>query len=189
MIRFSFIIYVLLVGTALFSQTRELHMNTQVAIPSCDPDTLLVYDTTTYSHDIFGIARDTSKLFVQKKSTSVSYKAVTIEVTCDIQSDNYLVCGHDNGALARAPIGSEINALQRTWYADMTGAIGTVNLELDLALITAIIGSPPTDVKILVANNPGYVNYATIEATSVVAGIAYFEGIPLYNKYFTFSAP
>lgn len=188
MIRGLSIIILIIIQNVLWSQNAA-HVNIESRIPICDPDTLLVFDTTVYGNDIFGVGRDTAKIFYQPKSTSVSYKAVTIEVTTDIKSDHYLVCGHDNGSLVRAPIGSETNALQRTWYADMSGAVGTVNMELDLALITAVIGSPPADVKILIANNAAFTNYHTIEATSVVAGIAYFEGIPLYSKYFTFSAP
>lgn len=33
-----------------------------------------------------------------------------------------------------------------------------------------------------------FANKNVIEASGLVAGIAYFQGIPLYDKYFTFSA-
>lgn len=174
--------------TQLYSQTNaSVRLENQG--PDCEFDTIVIYDPSLYGFDIFGVGRDTAKLFEQKKSTCTQYKAVTIEVTLDMQSDNYLLCGHNNGSLIRLPIGTETNALQRKWFSNMTGAIGTVDMELRLSLISALVGSPPSAVKILIADNPAFTNYYAIEATSVVAGIAYFKGLPLYDKYFTFSAP
>ncbi len=158
-------------------------------IPDCFEDTIIVYDNpSTYNHDIFGIGNDTSLLFYAKKSTSVSYPAVTVETTTEISSNNYLVCGHNNNALSRITVGGENNVIQRTWFANMTGNIGTVTISLDLSLIGANTGLAPNQVKIGVANNPSLTNIYFIEASSVTSGIAIFEGVPLYDKYFTFKA-
>ena len=66
--------------------------------------------------------------------------------------------------------------------------MGTVDVELDLANVGANTGAVPSAVKIVISNSPAFTNPYFIEATSIVGGIALFEGIPLYNKYYTFSA-
>lgn len=155
-------------------------------------DDELVYDISTgYPNDIFGVGRDGVHDLYQKKShtENLNTSDVVFELTTEIADHQYLIAGHNGAALTKRTLAGEANVLNREWFADMTGNVGTINIEVDLASINSAIGSAPADIKILVANNPAFNNAHTIQATSVVGGIAYFEGIPLYDKYFTFSAP
>lgn len=155
------------------------------------PDTVVLYDISNgYANGIFGIGRSACFDLYQPKSKSESnYSGVTIEATIRIGDENYLMIGHDGGALTKISLGGETNVLTRKWYAKMTKGLGTINMELDLATVGANPLSLPANVKIGVSNSPAFTLTNWISATSVVGGVAYFTGIPLYNKYFTFSAP
>ena len=155
-----------------------------------DTDTNLIYDVSNgYANGIFGVGKDLFTALDQRKSRSQELnEAVTIELTNEVADQQFLISGHDNGGLARTTIAGDANVLTQIWYAEMTGDAGTVNMELDLADVGANTTPAPADVKILIADNPAFNNVHFIQATSVVGGIAYFEGIPLYDKYYTFSA-
>ena len=115
--------------------------------------------------------------------------AASTGLTTNISSGGYLIIGQDNGSLGTTTVAGEANALVRKFYAEQTGGVGTVNLEVDLAKISRNTASPKENVKIIIANNPLFINSYIIESSSVSGGIAKFEGIPLNDKYFTFSAP
>lgn len=153
-------------------------------------DTNIVYDISNgFGNGIFGIGRNNSFNFYQPRSTSeTDYSGITIQSTVNIGHENYLIIGHDGAALTRIALGGQTNVLTRKWFAKMTGGVGTINLELDLATIGANPALAPADVKIGISNTSGLTNVYWISATSIVAGVATFEGIPLYDKYFTFSA-
>ena len=96
--------------------------------------------------------------------------------------------GHDGAALTRVSLAGETNVLTRKWYGKMTKGLGTVTVELDLATIGANTSLAPADVKIGISNSAAFTFTSWISATSVSGGVATFTGIPLYNKYITFSA-
>jgi len=172
----------------LFSQ-HTAYINIDTNVIDCGTDSSIIYDPSTiYNEDIFGLGHDASLLYNSVKSTSTSYPAVTFELTTNISSDNFLVSGHNNGPLTRTTVDGESDVIGRVWYSDMTGNVGTINVELDLLEIAANVALAPTNVKIGIANNPGLNNIYFIEASSVTSGIALFEGVPLYDKYFTFKA-
>lgn len=154
-------------------------------------DSTIIFNVATYGNGVVGVGRDGITDLYQKKSRSESdlTDGLTIELTTDISSGVYAICGHNGGSMARVSLAGETNVLTRKWYSEHTGGVGTINLELDLAEMG--VGTTPAaaNVKILIANNPAFNNTHVIQATSVVGGIAYFTGIPLYDKYFTFSIP
>ena len=153
-------------------------------------DTNVIYDISNgYANGIFGIGRSsTFDLYQPKSKSETAYSGVTIESTVSIGEENYLIVGHDGGALTRITLAGQTNVLTRKWFAKMHKGIGTISMELDLATIGANTGLSASNVKIGVSNSPTFANTKWIEATSVVAGVAYFTGIPLYDRYFTFSA-
>src|SRR5690606_7887849 len=113
----------------------------------------------------------------------------SFELTTEVSEKQFLITGHIGGALAKRKDVGETNVLKRERLANMKGHVGTIKIQVDLASInTNKASATNTDIKII-ANNPAFNNTYAIDATSVVGGIAYFEGIPLYDKYFTFSAP
>ncbi|MDB4088769.1 hypothetical protein N9544_04005 [Flavobacteriales bacterium] len=125
----------------------------------------------------------------QTKSKSQNLgEAVSFELTNFIADKQFLISGHDGGGFTRITLNGDANVITQKWLAKMTGNVGTVDVELDSANISANTGAAPSTVKIVVSDSPAFTNPHFIEATSVVGGIALFEGIPLYNKYYTFSA-
>lgn len=155
-------------------------------------DDILIYNVGNgYANDIFGLARDEAHNLYQKKShtENLNTSDIIFELTTEVSDKQFLITGHNGGALTKRNFVGETNVLNREWFANMTGNVGTINIQVDLASINSNTASAANTVKILIANNPAFNNTYAIEATSVVAGIAYFEGIPLYDKYFTFSAP
>lgn len=153
-------------------------------------DTVLIYDVSNgYANGIFGVGLDLLTALNQKKSKSqIIGEAVSFELTNFISDRQFLVSGHNGGGFVRTTLNGDANVLTQKWFAKMTGNVGTVNVELDLANVGANTGAAPNTVKIIVSNNPAFTNPYFIEATSVIGGVALFEGIPLYNKYYTFSA-
>jgi hypothetical protein len=155
-----------------------------------DSDTNVIFDISSgYANGIFGIGRSsTFELYHPKSKSESDYSGVTIEATVSIGEENYLIIGHDGAAITRITLAGESNVLTRKWLAKMAKGLGTVSMELDLATIGANTALPASNVKIGISHSPAFTNTKWIEATSVVAGVAYFSGIPLYDKYFTFSA-
>lgn len=153
-------------------------------------DTTIIYDISNgFANGIFGIGKSNNFELDQPKSKSeTDYSGVTIESTIDIGDENYLVIGHDSASLTRVTLAGQSNVLTRKWYAEMTGGVGTVKLELDLATIGANTSLSPSDDKIGISNSPLFTNTYWLEATNVVGGVATFDGVSLYDKYFTFSA-
>lgn len=155
-------------------------------------DDELVFDIGNgYANDIFGLARDQAHCLYQKKSHTENLitSDIVFELTNDIADKQFLVSGHNGNALTKRTLAAVPNTLQREWFAQMTGNVGTVNVEVDLASINSSIGATPADVKIIIADNPAFTNAYVQEAASVIGGVALFEGVVLYDKYYTFSAP
>lgn len=154
-------------------------------------DSVTLFDVSTYSNGIVGVGRDDATALNQTRSYSESDPTcgVTLELTTAISNGVYLLIGHDGAVTTRTTLAGETNALTRKYYANQTGGTGTINIEFDLASIGAGTSPAASDVKILIANNGAFTNANIIEASSVVGGIAYFEGIPLYDKHFTFAIP
>ena len=155
------------------------------------PDSTLLFDLAKgYTNGIIGVGKYKYQGFDQHKSHSESdaTNGITLELTTAVSSGTYLICGHDGGALTRITLFGETNVLNRKYYAEQTGGTGTVNLELNLAEIGANTSLPANQVKILISNTASFTNTFILEATSVSGGIAYFQGVPLTDRYFTFKA-
>jgi hypothetical protein len=153
-------------------------------------DTSVIFDISNgYANGIFGIGRSsTFELYHPKSKSESDYSGITIEATVNIGEENYLIIGHDGAATTRIALAGESNVLTRKWLAKMTKGLGTISIELDLATIGANTALPASNVKIGISHSTAFTNTKWIQATSVIAGVAYFSGIPLYDKYFTFSA-
>ena len=155
------------------------------------PDTVMLYDVSNgYSSGITGIGKNTTQGLYQKKSKSESdlTAGVTLELTTEISSSSYLIFGFDNGGLGRRRLAGHRYFLNRNYYAEQTGGVGTVNIELDLAAINAAPVQNRAQVKIIISNTANYDNPLLINSDLISGGIAYFYGIPLNDKYFTFKA-
>ncbi len=151
-----------------------------------------VYNVSNgYGNDIFGVGRDEVHGLYQTRShtENINTSDILFELTQDVSDHQFLISGHNGGALTRRNLAGESNVLTREWFAEMSGNLGTINIEVDLASIGGNTTPAPSDVKIIIANNPAFNNAYTIEATSITGGIANFEGIPLYDKYYTFVSP
>lgn len=155
------------------------------------PDSILLFDVSTgFTNGIIGIGKNKNQGFYQPKSHSESdaTNGISLELTSQISSGSYLICGHDGAGLTRITLGGETDVLNRKYYAEQTGGVGTVNMELKLSEIGANTGLAANQVKILISKNTSFTNTYVQEATSVVGGVAYFEGVPLMGVYFTFKA-
>lgn len=187
----------LLVYETTFSSVQINNIDTYLAIKYgitlqhdyFDTDTTLIYDVSNgYSNGIFGVGLDLITALNQPKSKSQNIgESVTFELTNTISDKQFLISGHDGGPLTRVSLQGDPNVLTRKWFANMTGNVGTIDVMLDLANIGANINPLASDVRIVVADNPGFINSYFLEASSVIGGIAMFEGVALYDKYYTFS--
>lgn len=99
-----------------------------------------------YNNNIAGIGKDDNSCLLQNKSKSVNTDAiVTMEVSSSISADDsFLVWGHDNSTMEAANNGerpADISSrLNREWFVQETGTIGTVNITFDLSSITGPSG-------------------------------------------------
>ncbi len=96
----------------------------------------------TYSYDIVGIGRINDEQHLQSMSDSL----LMISGASDLQNDEFVFAGHDNGndltwTTAEAPSGgSNVRRLAREWRTDLTGAPGTLIVKID----TTQLPSPPS---------------------------------------------
>ncbi|MCB0395215.1 MAG: hypothetical protein KDD36_01095 [Flavobacteriales bacterium] len=97
------------------------------------------YDNVHF-YDVAGIGReDGSNEHLAAQSAGI----LQISAADDLDDDEYLLFGHDNGSISswtttEAPDGgAHIQRVAREWRFDHTGDVGTVTLELDTALFPA----------------------------------------------------
>jgi hypothetical protein len=105
-------------------------------------DSGVIWDYTEqsagYNSDIAGIGRDDGSCLAQVKSKSENSDAlVTMQIASLTTDDSFLIWGNDNAAIEAAPnderpatIESRLN---REWYVQETGTIGTVSITFNLA--------------------------------------------------------
>ena len=156
------------------------------------PDSVLLFDVSNgYNFGITGVGKNTSQGLYQKKSKSESdiNSEFTIELTTEISSGSYLICGHNNVSVTgRRTLAGKVNVLNRDYYAEQTGGVGTINIALDLSKINADISLPANQIKIIISDFANYSNPYLQAPDYVSGGVAYFIGVPLNDKYFTFKA-
>lgn len=96
----------------------------------------------TYGFDIVGIGRTNDEQHLQSMSDSL----LMISGASDLQNDEFVFAGHDNGddltwTTAEAPSGgSNLRRLAREWRTDITGAPGTIIIKID----TTQLPTPPS---------------------------------------------
>lgn len=151
----------------------------------------VIYDVSNgYANGIFGVGRDLGSDLYQPKSKSESdiTSGFSLELNATLGNDAYGVVGHNGAGLGRHTFAGVNNVLLRKWFSNHTGGIGTVDIELDLSVFSST-ETDPKNLKVLISNDASFSNVYTISATSISSGVALFEGVPLYDKYFTFSIP
>jgi hypothetical protein len=96
----------------------------------------------TYGYDVVGIGRTNDEQHLQSMSDSL----LMISGASDLQNDEFVFAGHDNGndlawTTAEAPGGgSNVRRLAREWRADLTGTPGTIIIKID----TTQLPAPPS---------------------------------------------
>lgn len=96
----------------------------------------------TYGNDIVGIGRTNDEQHLQSMSDSL----LMISGPSDLQNDEFVFAGHDNGddlswTTAEAPSGgSNVRRLAREWRVDIEGAPGTIIVMID----TTQLPTPPS---------------------------------------------
>ncbi len=104
------------------------------------PNDFYVYEGT-YGSDIVGIGRTNNEQHLQSMSDSL----MMISGASDLDNDEYVFAGHDNGndlawTTSEVPTGgSNVRRLAREWRADVTGSPGTLILKID----TTQLPTPP----------------------------------------------
>lgn len=96
----------------------------------------------TYGGDIVGIGRTNDEQHLQSMSDSL----MMISGASDLQNDEYVFAGHDNGedltwTTSEAPSGgSNVRRLAREWRTDIRGTPGTIIIKID----TTQLPAPPS---------------------------------------------
>ncbi len=126
------------------------------------------YDDATYTHDIFGIGRNSSTQGLNQSISSSENPddMVRFSSPSSLENGDYLISGNDNGALTWASYGGSncaiSHTLNRKWRAQETGETGALTIRFDLTSLTV----NPEDVILLLDNdNDGFDDENPIEGT------------------------
>ena len=170
-------------------------------------DGTVLWDNTTYWHDVFGIGKDDGGGLNQTSSNSVntgngdgtgqSGKGnIVLSNASSLDDGDFLMLGHDNAALSAQytdiPSSMKQARIAREWKADHTGDVGTVNLTFELNGISlpGTIGTATTDFNILIdSDGDGDFSDATATNPSSVSGtLLTFNGLTIPDgAVFSFS--
>lgn len=138
-----------------------------------------IYDVSTYANDIAGIGRDDSELLAQTQSKSENSDAIlTVSSPSDLDSDEYLIWGNDDGALGEAtsnlPTGVD-EILGRIWRAEETGEVGSITLQFDVSGI-ADVGTTVEEFALITDTDADFTSGTMItNATSFSSNIVTFS--------------
>lgn len=126
------------------------------------------YEDATYTHDIFGIGKNTTTQGLNQSTSSSENPDDMVQFSSPSSLDNgdYLISGNDNGALTWASYGGSncaiTHTLNRKWRAQETGETGSLTIRFDLTSVTV----NPDDVVLMVDNdNDGFDDENPIEGT------------------------
>jgi gliding motility-associated-like protein/uncharacterized repeat protein (TIGR01451 family) len=108
----------------------------------------VIWENTAYWHDVFGIGRDDAMGLNQPKSNSINTGSgdgsgqvgkgnLIIQNPTNLDNNEFLMVGHDNGALTEQSTDLPVflpggKRLGREWKVKRTGYVGEVDLKFDL---------------------------------------------------------
>jgi hypothetical protein len=140
-----------------------------------------------YQHNIFGIGTDNGSGLVQTSSNSensgsgdgtgqIGLGNLVLKTSSALTNGQFLMVGTDSAALTEETITAAIGPaaaigskrLVRTWKAQTTGAVSSVNLSFDMTGLTLSGASVPTNYYLLI-DNDGDGNFTTGTQTYVPA--------------------
>lgn len=155
-----------------------------------------IWDATAnaaYHNDVAGIGRDDVSGLDQRQSMgdilAVGLTAIAADNASNANAfasnETFLVWGHDSGALTESDVMfgvSDAKLLNRKWFVEEVGDVGTVELQFDLNPAT-ITGSTASDIWLVVDTDtdPTNGNRTMVQATSFAAGVATFSGLNLQD--------
>ncbi|MEZ4722547.1 MAG: hypothetical protein R2813_11800 [Flavobacteriales bacterium] len=144
-------------------------------------------DASGYDHEVAGIGQASDGT---NHTDAQGTGAVRINTPNGLGNSEFLIWGHDNGAMSSygvtdLPAGIQAR-LARDWAASETGEVGTVTISFDLS---SVFGSITTsDLRLLIDDDGVYASGATATAgaTSLGGGVYQWTGIDIdNNQHFT----
>jgi len=105
----------------------------------------------------------------------------------DLANSEFLVWGHDNGALTETTTGIPVSVdrrLNRVWRVSEAGDVGTTTIEIDVNS-ASVSGAVAADFSLLIDNaDTDFSDALVVPAASVTSGIVSFTGINLVDGDF-----
>jgi hypothetical protein len=159
----------------------------------------VIWNNTTYWHDVFGIGKDDGSGLNQPQSNSINSGSgdgtgqsgkgnIVLSNASSLNNNDFLIIGHDNGALAEqvTDIPASLNLgskrLQREWKAKHTGNVGTVTIKFDMNGVTQT-GVTAANFKLMIdTDGNGDFTNGTVtlaDAASYTGGIVTFNGVSI----------
>lgn len=144
-------------------------------------------DDNGYDHDVAGIGRvDASNIHEDSQGTGL----VRIQLPNNLGNNEYLIWGHDNGALSSFGV-TDLPAtiesrLARDWSVSETGDVGTVTISVDLSGIAGSITA--NDLRLLIDDDGIYSASASLNGppTDLGGGVYEWTGVSFSdNDHFT----
>ncbi|MCM5663217.1 HYR domain-containing protein [Galbibacter mesophilus] len=163
----------------------------------------VIYVSSSFTNDIFGIGKDDTSGLEQTQSNSINTGSgdgtgqtgkgnIVISNPSSLDDGDFLITGHDNGALTEQA--TEVPAslagaqrIGREWHVRHTRDVGTVDLTFDINGLT-VTGNNVFEFKLLIDDADGdFTSGATVvDATSFSNNIVAFNGVTLpNNSHFT----
>jgi len=147
----------------------------------------ILYDVSTgYGNDIAGIGRDDLGGLNQAKSKSENSDAViTVSSPTSLDNGDYLLWGNNNlvGTRTTDLPNTYSERLQRVWFFDEKGDVGTISMKFDLSQL-GDRSSNPTDYAILINHSsPSFAspNLVVTNGASIVNQILTFTNVPIQD--------
>ncbi len=173
-------------------------------------DGTVIWNNSSFWHDVFGIAKDDDSGLEQASSNSINTGSgngtgqtgkgnIVLSSPSTLADGDFLMIGHDNGALSLqpgdVPAGLYQKRLGREWKVKHTNDVGTLSLSFELdGIITAAegLGSNTSDFNILI-DEDGNGDFTTgtvtqLNPTTVTGTLLQFTNVTLpEGAVFTFS--
>lgn len=136
-----------------------------------------LYNLSSYSNDIIGIAANSSQALVQNTSVSLNTTAIlTISNPSSLNNEDYILVGNDGGVITSTTSNlppTVTERVTRIWGVNETGDVGTVTLTFDLT--GGGYGAYSlTDFSLILDSDADFTN-----GTSSIVSAASFDGTTL----------